>query len=175
MKCPNCSSDLNRSQYEGLPVFSCADCSGYLVSTRRVTHINRRRIHSADELTEEAITDVREDREHSLRCPRCMRQMDKELCDQAKSFHIDKCVDCELVWFDAGELARSQLAYESTERAQETRQFQERHLQMTSDERKEFEHNLASLPEGEASLESEFGQGLIGSLVAFARELRRQH
>jgi len=174
MKCPVCSSGLDRSRYEGLPVFICDDCNGYLVGTRRATDINRRRAKSPEDLKQEALVDGHKDSEDGLRCPRCRRPMDKELWKESASFHIDKCRDCELVWFDAGELARLQLDYEATPRAQEASRFQNRHRQLTPEEKRQFEHNLARLPEGDATLASAFGEGLMESMGNLAWGLRRQ-
>jgi len=106
MNCPRCSSALNRSRYEGLPVFTCDNCNGYLVATRRVTDINRRRAKSPEDLKQEALVDGNKDSERALLCPRCQRPMDKEFWKGLASFHIDNCRNCEFVWFDAGELAR---------------------------------------------------------------------
>ena len=174
MKCPVCSSDLAPSRYEGLPVFTCDNCNGYLVATRRVTDIKRRRIQSPEDLKQEALVDGHGDSEDSLRCPRCRRRMDKELWKAAASFHIDKCRDCEFVWFDAGELARSQLDYEAKPRSQEALRFQDRHRQMTPEEKRQFAQDLARLPEGDATPASAFGAALMESAGTLALGLRRQ-
>ncbi len=99
--------------------------------------------------------------------------MDKEIWKGAASFHIDKCRDCRFIWLDAGELARIQLQHESTPRAQEAARFQNRHRQMTPEEKRQFEHNLARLPEGDATLASAFGEGLMESMDGLARAMRR--
>ena len=168
MKCPVCSSDLAPSRYEGLPVFTCDNCNGYLVATRRATDINRRRTRSSEDLEQEALIDAHGDSVEGLRCPRCRRSMDQELWEGASPFHIDKCRDCEFIWFDAGELARSQLDYEATPRSQEALRFQERHRQMTPEEKRQFEQDLARLPEGDATPASAFGEAFMESAKTLA-------
>jgi Zn-finger nucleic acid-binding protein len=100
--------------------------------------------------------------------------MGKELLKGSASFCIDKCPDCELVWFDAGELARLQLDYEATPREREATRFQDRHRQMNPEEKRQFEQHLARLPEGDATLASAFGQGLMESMRNVTWALRRQ-
>ena len=62
-------------------------------------------------------------------------------------------------WFDTGELACLQLAYENTPRGQDSGKFQRRHRDMTPAEKEEFARRLAELPEGDATLASAFGSG----------------
>ena len=168
MNFPVCSSTLKRSSYEGLPVFSCAQCSGYLVATRRVVEIRRRGAKSHEHLKQDAVVEGHNDSECRLRCPRCRRPMDKEFWKGRGSFRIDKCRDCELVWFDSGELAGIQREYEATQPAQDAARFRNRLWQLTPEERRELEQNLARLPEGDATLASAFGEGLMESMVELA-------
>ena len=160
MKCPACSAELRRSQYEGLPVFACDQCGGYLVSTNKAVGIGRRHETPTATLVQEASAGEGSDNADDLRCPRCNRAMKKEHWPGSKSFHIDKCHSCDLVWFDVGELAQMQLEQESTARGQDATRLQQRHEQMTPSERQQFEEDLARLPEGEASLASPIGQAL---------------
>ncbi len=173
MHCPICLFSLSRSHYEGLPVFRCDLCNGYLVATRRVSGISRCREKAPDDLKREALAVAGMESGQNLQCPRCGRPMDKDHWPRVKTFQIDKCRECELVWFDTGELARLQLEYEATPIAQEAARFQDRHRRMTPEEQQQFEENLARLPEGDASLLSAFGEGLIDSLRNLHRTLSR--
>ncbi len=164
MQCPACSAELERSLYEGLPVFCCAGCQGYLVATRRAADIARVREKSPDLLQQEATVADALDSAEVLRCPRCRRQMVKEFRKGADAFHINTCRDCQLIWFDAGELARWQLAYQSTGRSQEAASLQEKHRQMDPAAKREFEENLARLPESEGTLQSAVGEAFKESL-----------
>ncbi len=174
MKCPVCSASLRASRYEGLPVFTCDACSGYLVATRRVTDIKRRRMTTKAELIEEAAIDGETDSKDRLRCPRCKGWMQKQSWAEHPSFHLDVCQNCDFVWFDTGELARLQLDFELSDRGQEAARFQDRLKNMTPAEKEEFESALAELPEGDATLASAFGAGLTESFLKLADELLRR-
>lgn len=173
MQCPGCSADLERSEYEGLPVFSCTGCQGYLVATRRMADIARVRQKSADELLQETGEAGAQDSAGVLRCPRCRQRMDKEFQKGVDSFHIDKCGNCELVWFDAGELACWQLAYEATGRAQEAKTYQDKHRQMDPATKRQFEENLARLPEPESALEAAVRESFMDQLGRALQSLWR--
>jgi Zn-finger nucleic acid-binding protein len=162
MQCPFCPGQLERARYEGLPVFQCSICQGYLIESRRVTDIKRRGFKSKAELTNDSAAAVADNLE-SLRCPRCRRKMAKERAEPPSSFQIDTCQDCSLVWLDLGELAQLQLDYEATPRGTDARRMRKRQQEMTAAEQAEFVSNLAKLPEGDATLLSAFGRGLAAS------------
>lgn len=172
MKCPVCKANLRRAKYEGLPVYCCDSCGGYLVQTSRARGIERRREKSDAELAEAA--EAAGSGSEGLRaCPRCHRSMNKEISRGKTVFQIDKCSSCDVIWFDPGELARLQLNYQATPRAAEARRFQERHKNMTDEDKEEFESDLANLPPGDASLLSAFGQGLSESWNNFFHRMLR--
>ena len=173
MNCPLCSANLIRSKYEGLPVFACEKCSGYLVATRRVMDIEKGMVISPENLLQEARDEDRQDNKQRLRCPRCKRHMHKEHWKRLTSFHIDQCRDCELVWFDAGELAHLQLDYEVKPHVQEAVQFQDRHREMSEEEKAAFERDLAALPEAEGTFAGAFREGLFETLSHLLSGRRR--
>ena len=61
-------------------------------------------------------------------------------------YYIDDCSKCGQLWFDAGELAKLQLQYESSEQGLEMFRFRERLANMTEQERAELEARIANLP-----------------------------
>ncbi len=169
MLCPVCSHSLKASRYEGLPVFRCESCHGYLVASRRVTDIQRRNTTPTADLVATADVKSEHDSLGKLKCPRCRRDMEKELHESQPPFHIDKCSDCDFVWFDVGELERTQLEYEVSPHGMEAARMRERHENMSEEQKEVFAENLAKLPEGDASLVSAFGKGLIGTLTDLLR------
>ena len=169
MNCPTCSATLSRVTYEGLTVLGCAACLGYLVTTRRIDSIKRRREKDQETLRREARTIRFEERESILRCPRCHAQMMRESVVRP-AFEIDRCKSCNLVWFDAGELAYLQLHFESTDQAIDASRMQDRHRFMSPERRRAFEKNLARLPEGDATLASVFGRALLESIDRYDSE-----
>ncbi|REJ87976.1 MAG: hypothetical protein DWQ35_20660 [Planctomycetota bacterium] len=168
MKCPACNSVLKRTAYEGLPVHACTSCNGYLVATRRVAHIKNLPDTSVAELKDEALTEGSADREEKIRCPRCRRKMEIEVCPPPAAFQLDKCRECAHVWFDAGELARLQLAHMITPQGRERAAMIQRHREMTPAERAEFERNLANLPQSDSTLAAVFEEALTESVMTLA-------
>lgn len=158
--------------YEGLPVFRCDHCFGYLVGRQRMEGIRRIRKKSVEELKCETLAEIGEDTQQELRCPRCRGKMRKELLKEPMSFHIDTCGSCRLIWFDGGELARLQLDHEIRPQSKEAAELQRRHREMTPERRAEFEQNLAKLPEAESPWEQGFREAAFEALVGRRRYRR---
>lgn len=98
----------------------------------------------------------------------------KEPAKAPEKFYLDKCRECQFVWFDAGELAKIQIAYEATARSQEATLLQERHRQMDPAAKEQFEENLANLPESKSTIEMALGEALLEALLSWPRVLRRR-
>jgi len=79
-----------------------------------------------------------------------------------QSFSLDLCRDCNVVWFDGGELARMQIQYEKSAQALEAYAFQQREETRTEEEQKELEQAFAELPKWQSGL------SLIGKEAFFA-------
>jgi len=169
VKCPACTAELVRVTYEGLPVLRCEYCFGYLLGQKRMEGIQRTRRRSTDELEQEAVAENRGDSEQKIRCPRCRKKMRKEFLKEPASFHTDTCVNCQLIWFDGGELARLQLRHEIRPQAREAAELERRHREMSPERRAEFERNLAKLPEPESPLEAGFKEAVIEALFRSRR------
>jgi len=150
MKCPSCAGQLVRTTYEGLPVFRCDECFGYLLGQKRVDGIKRSRDKSVEQLKEETLSESREDTKTIVRCPRCRMKMKKEFLAEPVFLHVDRCKPCDLVWLDGGELARIQLGHEMTPQSRDAAEMQRRLKEMDPQRRQEFEENLAKLPEPES-------------------------
>ncbi len=152
MKCPSCQSQLRRILYEGAAVFRCMQCHGYLLSKKRLEGIKASPATSIEQLKQEVIAEAQPDTEGPVRCPRCLRKMDKRFIEEPAALHIDVCRECRHVWLDGGELARLQLSHEMKPQAQEARRFRQRLRTMTAKERAEYEENLRNLPDAEKPL-----------------------
>lgn len=148
MKCPVCkTSKLVRAKYEGLAVRHCEKCKGYLVLRNRLDGIKVKREKSDEDFLKELAESKGEDTKRRLICSRCTRGMEKQVrrCGPERYF-VDECKDCNLIWLDGGELARFQLQYENSDKAEELFRFRDRLATMTDEERKEYEANIAKLP-----------------------------
>ena len=152
MNCPSCQAPLHRILYEGMSVFRCMQCHGYLVGQKRLEGIQASPQTSIEGLKKEVIEESRPDTLDAIRCPRCRRKMDKRFIEEPASMYVDTCRECGHLWLDGGELARLQLAHEMKPQAQEARRFQQRLKTMTAEERAEFEANIAKLPDDSEAL-----------------------
>ena len=148
MKCPVCKSEkLVNTQYESVPVKSCAVCEGQLVRTSRLTAIKTKREKSDEEFLNELASPNANDTEKVIFCPSCLRRMTRRKESVGKQrFFVDECTKCECVWFDAGELAKIQLHYEESEQGTEMLRFHERLTNMTQEERAELDERISKLP-----------------------------
>jgi Zn-finger nucleic acid-binding protein len=149
MKCPTCDVALDRAEYENVSVSQCPQCKGYLVNRNRVVLIKTTQDHSPETLRSEMTTQCHPDAQSNIRCPKCRgRMMSKERVPVKtdSDFFLDVCRECNVVWFDGGELARLQIQYESSMKALEAYSFQQKARHRTEEDEEEFQQNLAALP-----------------------------
>ncbi len=144
MKCPKCETSLVRSRYAGANVRECESCSGMLLCRNRATKIERRVNKDIQQLVEETETVASSDTLEKVRCPACRNRMDKSLIEKI-GIHIDECRNCDNAWFDGGELALLQLAYENRDQTVELNQMRDRLKNMSAAERAEYEERIANL------------------------------
>jgi Zn-finger nucleic acid-binding protein len=147
MQCPACRVELNRTTYEGVPVFECPRCGGYLVGRRQMVLIKSSRGKSREELEADVESRSGGDSTEDVRCPKCLaRDMKKQRVPAGdESFHVDVCEKCGVVWFEGGELARMQLQYEASAKGVESLARQQRAAGLDAGDN-EFQRNLAALP-----------------------------
>ena len=152
MNCPSCDVSLDRVKYENVSVSQCSQCMGYLVNRNRVLLIKTTQKISSEALQAEVTSHSHPDSQSIIRCPKCRsRPMRKERIpiETDNGFSLDVCRDCNVVWFDGGELARLQIHYESSTKAIEAYAFQQKLQNQTEEEEEEFQQNLAALPKAE--------------------------
>lgn len=146
MKCPVCNTDLTQAKYEGVPIHHCLECRGFLARKTRAMGIRHKTERTPDILLEEAKAQLLADTRKTIRCPACRDLMRKQSIPGAAQFKLDVCSRCELIWFDGGELALFQLAWEASPQGQESARMQERHRNMSDEERAELEADIDALP-----------------------------
>jgi hypothetical protein len=81
---------------------------------------------------------------------------------------MDICKSCSLAWFDGGELALMQLAYQSQGKFKNSKDLQRRLAELEADpERKAlFEAKLAKMPRHEGPFEEAFDELFTAVLLA---------
>ena len=172
MKCPTCSSELKRILYEGLPVFRCMKCHGYLLGENRVEGVKRARKRTAEQLKRDVAAEAGSDTEETIRCPRCRRKMRKRFLKEPAALHLDVCPECEHVWFDGGELARMQLTHEISAQGRDAAEHRRRIEEMTPEAKAEFQRNLSKLKKDDWSLLSVLRETVVEALMGLGTRPR---
>jgi Zn-finger nucleic acid-binding protein len=160
MNCPACHQKLFRTQYAGANVHRCRNCLGHLVDQRRAKKIEKRINKDLGDLKNEIQLATDNDLMDAIRCPRCKARM-KKLLPKDLGFHIDECKNCDFTWFDGGELAKVQLAFEAKAQTQELNQMRNRLESMTPAERQSHKERIDGLidlgtPFEQAAIEATF-------------------
>jgi len=158
MKCPVDDNNLVRGKYAGANVHECGQCNGALLTTVRAGKIERRINKNTERLVEELSESDAADTQEAVRCPKCRAEMKKRFVKQI-DISIDDCRQCGMSWFDGGELAALQLAFESDPQTVELNQMRKRLNSMTDVERAEYETNINKLQD----LGSPLGQAVRGA------------
>ena len=169
MNCPSCETDLLRIKYAGINVFHCPKCEGHLVEKNRVKTIERRIDADVVELSAEVTAVQASDIQQEIRCPRCKDRMEKKDYAPKLPFKIDECRTCDFVWLDGNELAQIQIAYATTDQSVELKRMRNRIDSMTTQERQNYESNIANLKEHAPELEiaSALNHRIIWGLFRF--------
>jgi len=116
-----------------------------LLATSRAEKIKRRVNKDVEQLMKEVTTVEANDGLEEIRCPACRDKMDKQLVKKL-GIHVDDCNQCGMTWFDPGELAEVQLAFEARAQTSELNGFRDRLVEnMTDEERSEYEQRIARL------------------------------
>ena len=149
--CPICAVPLERETYEGFPLWRCPQCQGTLLDFSHYESIRSVCEKTLVELETEAQAGFQGDNPDPIRCPRCHLATVKRPLPVPgfDGLHLDFCRGCSLVWFDGGELALAQLAYQATPAFCEKQEMKRRAAERDADpERKAaFDAAIANLPE----------------------------
>jgi Zn-dependent protease with chaperone function/Zn-finger nucleic acid-binding protein len=127
MTCPSCGAGLASAAYEGIDVWLCERCGGRLVSTPQVGKLLARREASFTD-DQERLADVLSSGGDRLRraavlargrpgvmligCPSCSAPMMRCHYSYEYAVEVDRCVRCDLLWFEKDELEALQILVE---------------------------------------------------------------
>lgn len=119
MMCPNCHSDLQTIDYEGIAIESCDKCRGEWLDHDELGRIVRLREAKFDPEERRAIAESititgieLEDVDRDLKCPKCGETTDAINFGGDTGIIIDRCTGCRGIWLDAGELEKTQMVVE---------------------------------------------------------------
>lgn len=95
--CPRDKSKLNRFDHSFDGKWSCSSCSGSFAIEKRIRKLA---------MGEEFLRDVssRQEATSLLNCPSCYNKMAAVFIELPNKTELDRCHDCELIWFDRDEL-----------------------------------------------------------------------
>ena len=115
-----------------------------MLKTTRAENIKRRIDKDIAALVTEVERSTDSDTLDEIRCPGCRVPMKKSL-NQELGIQLDECKSCGISWFDAGELAKLQLEFESRSQTVELNSMRERLATMDEAERNAYEQRIANL------------------------------
>lgn len=145
MNCPVCAETLERLPYEGIPIFHCRSCHGHVLYPDQVDAVKRRHTLGEESLTQESQRlETEPSHQRELRCPRCRGPMKAAPSSRHSTVVWDYCHLCDLVWLDAGELAKIQLEKESSLQDHEYQTMREHWRQNSTAKLSRFQRQLAA-------------------------------
>ncbi|MDD5070528.1 MAG: zinc metalloprotease HtpX [Candidatus Omnitrophica bacterium] len=113
--CPRCNGFLSKTFYEGVPIERCGSCRGVFLSQDKVKNIIIRReisfskeIEKLSQVVERIAQDSYSFKKFrpcdGLKCPKCNQRMVENFYSFAYPIKVDRCRDCNAIWFDKDEL-----------------------------------------------------------------------
>ncbi|MFC1808414.1 M48 family metalloprotease [Candidatus Omnitrophota bacterium] len=116
--CPRCRAGLSKTQYEGVPVYQCAGCTGVLISDKKLPRVIAREERGfSDEVVKQAElllettkkgvnmrTIMKSKMQHEFSCPKCSETMMRRLYTLTYPIEVDSCSICKMTWYDKNEL-----------------------------------------------------------------------
>jgi Zn-dependent protease with chaperone function/Zn-finger nucleic acid-binding protein len=127
MTCPACGAALAEAPYEGIAIALCERCGGRLVSTPQIGKLLARReaaftdeqrrvadlvFSSGDRLRRAAVLARGRSGTGLIACPRCAAPMLRRHYSYEHAIEVDRCVRCDLTWFEKDELEALQILVE---------------------------------------------------------------
>jgi Zn-finger nucleic acid-binding protein len=165
MNCPQCNEKLARIKYKGANAQQCLSCNGILIDKTRASRIEKRVNKDVAQLAKEAERSESVDVQEEIRCPACRNRMAKVLVKELL-FHVDECSNCDKAWFDGGEIAKIQLAFENKEQTIELNQMRTRLQNMSEAEKASYEKRIAELTDLGTPMEQAISESVL-ELSAF--------
>jgi Zn-finger nucleic acid-binding protein len=125
--CPACGAGLTEAPYEGITIALCEHCGGRLVSTPQIGKLLARReaaftdeqrrladlaFSSGDRRRRAAVLARGRSGTGLVACPRCAAPMMRRHYSYEHAIEVDRCVRCDLTWFERDELEALQILVE---------------------------------------------------------------
>ena len=102
MNCPKCKEELENLQIKGLNILYCKQCKGIYIKFPMLKKMSEM-LQTKTEIINPAEMETIKVKEEQRICPDCSKPMDKVYFN---GIIVDKCSECNSIWFDNGELAK---------------------------------------------------------------------
>jgi Zn-finger nucleic acid-binding protein len=127
MTCPSCGAALVHTPYEGIDIVVCDRCGGRLITSTQAGKLLARReagfteeqlriadllTASGDSLRRAAVLARGRSGVGLASCPKCSAPMLRRHYDYQHAVEVDRCMRCDLVWFEKDELEALQILVE---------------------------------------------------------------
>lgn len=119
MNCPQCSSPLQQTVYEDVPIHACDSCGGEFIGGEKLGQIVRTR---QEQFSPQLMSMLAEHRptfggadsqpQRSLCCPGCGEPMSVVNYGGDSGVFVDRCESCDGLWLDHQELEKVQIVME---------------------------------------------------------------
>jgi Zn-finger nucleic acid-binding protein len=104
LPCCSCQAPLVRAMLDEYQIDYCEKCRGVLVLRRGFAEIVRRRRAWAEGPPVTPIPPDARGLRRKIKCPKCAAQMTTDWYYGPGNIILDRCIACDLVWLDYGEL-----------------------------------------------------------------------
>jgi Zn-finger nucleic acid-binding protein len=102
LDCPYCHKPMIVLELEGVEIDFCTHCRGVWLDAGEL-ELFLETAENRDRLMNNLDYDA-DSEEKAVRCPICLKKMDKVMCGIEKKVRLDKCPRNDGLWFDGGEL-----------------------------------------------------------------------
>lgn len=119
MNCPDCQVEMNRSDYEGVPVDICPKCEGVWLDRKEIGQIvekKEEKFTAEERIGAFAQLPQQEKVERVIACPKCGQDMRKFNYAISSGVILDRCPQKHGIWLDKAELERIQIVMEEYDR-----------------------------------------------------------
>lgn len=123
MICPRDQTPLKKHNYEAqIEVDLCSQCEGMFLEKGELEQIQETTEHDYSEqlsqmpnLIGRAYRQAQEETIGNIQCPKCQGQMERKEYAYCSQVLIDKCLECEGIWLDKGEIQTLEVFFERSQ------------------------------------------------------------
>ncbi|MBD3234223.1 MAG: hypothetical protein GF315_10925 [candidate division Zixibacteria bacterium] len=105
MDCPKCKNPLIALELEQIEIDHCTDCGGIWLDSGELELLFNDYNRAVEFI--ESFSMSQDSGERSIKCPICLKKMEKVSVPTEQTILIDRCINDDGLWFDVGELERT--------------------------------------------------------------------